>query len=506
MNLIPASYEERTRLRGLIAEFAEGKNLVPPVALHVLEELADEFAGKYGVDESVRNWLMVEIHNCVWMPTVAAIPYDRRLLLLPKCLSNSKECEGEMDEMGLLCHRCGKCKIPTLEDRAEEVGALSMVAEGFTSVIELIENQVVDAVIGVSCLDSLEKAFPLLVNHAVPGVAVPLNVSGCHDTNVDVEYVMSMLPKHAEREIKLMNYDRIREVVNGWFETLRETEGNNGAEGSLRSDDARIIGMEWLTGEGKRWRPFLLVAVYQALTGNEEMPEDVRKAALAVECFHKASLVHDDIQDRDMVRYGKPTVNAVWGDAIAINVGDLLLGEGYRLLAACEHRELVSAIAEAHISLCQGQGTELAWTSKPEPLSLDFVLGVFKNKTVPAFEVALMLGLICADCFSGELKGVMKEYSEALGIAYQLNDDLSDYQEDNVIAHRPSAILALKNEHEDWSVEEVIEEVKRLSEVYHQKALNALGGVDNLELKRLLFVVTEKILTTPPNLSVKGEK
>lgn len=49
MKVIPASYEERTRLRGLIAEFAEGKNLVPPVALHVLEELADEFVGKYCV-------------------------------------------------------------------------------------------------------------------------------------------------------------------------------------------------------------------------------------------------------------------------------------------------------------------------------------------------------------------------------------------------------------------------------------------------------------------------
>lgn len=486
-SIVPDSLQERTRLRGLIADFAEGKNLVPPVALHVLEQLADEFAGKYGVDESVRNWLMVEIHNCVWMPTVVAIPYDRRLLLLPKCLSNSKECEGEIDEMGLLCHRCGKCKIPTLEDRAQELGVLSMVAEGFTSVIELIENQVVDAVIGVSCLDSLEKAFPLLVNHAVPGVAVPLNVSGCHDTEVDVEYVMSMVPKHVEKEIKLMNYDRIRDVVNGWFDDLRKSEVNSGG-------DARSIGMEWLCGEGKRWRPFLLVAVYQALTGNEEMPEEVKKAALAVECFHKASLVHDDIQDKDMVRYGKPTVNAVHGDAIAINVGDLLLGEGYRLLAACEHKELVSAVAEAHISLCLGQGAELGWSACSKALRLEFVLDVFRNKTVPAFEVALVLGLICADCGGSALRGVLKEYSEALGIAYQLNDDLSDYQEDNLIAHRPSAILALQNEHEDWSVDEVIEEVKRLSEEYHQKALNALGGVDNLELKRLLFVVTEKIL------------
>lgn len=494
------SLQERTRLRGLIVEFAEGKNLVPPVALHVLEQLADEFAGKYGVDESVRNWLMVEIHNCVWMPTVAAIPYDRRLLLLPKCLSNSKECEGEIDEMGLLCHRCGKCKIPTLEDRAEELGVLSMVAEGFTSVIELIENQVVDAVIGVSCLDSLEKAFPLLVNHAVPGVAVPLNVSGCHDTEVDVEYVMSMLPKHTYKETKLMNYEKIKEVVNGWFDDLRKNKGKDSDENALwknegdGGDDTVRIAMEWLTGEGKRWRPCLLTAVYQALTGKEDIPEEVKKAALAVESFHKASLVHDDIQDGDMVRYGKPTVNAVHGDAIAINIGDMLLGEGYKLLASCQHKELVAAIAEAHVNLCKGQGAELAWTANPVPLTLDFVLYVFKHKTVPAFEVALMMGLICADCGEGELKEVLKDYSEALGVAYQLKDDLDDYQEDNVIAHRPSAICALQNEHEDWEVEKVIEEVKNMLEEYHLRALNALGGVKNVELKRLLFQVTEKIL------------
>lgn len=487
-NIVPESLEERTRLRSLIKEFAEGKKLVPPVALHTLEALADEFVEVNALDRGLRNWLMVEIHNNVWMPTVAAIPYDRRLLLLPKCLSHSKECEGEIDELGLLCHNCGRCKIPTLQDRAEELGVLSMVAEGFTSVIELVENQVVDAVIGVSCLDSLEKAFPLLVRHAVPGIAVPLNISGCHDTEVDCFYVNKLLACHSDMEIKLMNYDRVREQVEQWFTSESLWEIWN-AEGEVQR-----IAFDWLAGEGKRWRPFLLAAVYQALTGETALPDEVRRAAVAVECFHKASLVHDDIQDGDAERYGKPTVNAVHGDAVAINIGDLLLGEGYRLLASCKHKELVSAIADAHISLCQGQGAELAWTAHPRKLSLDFVLDIFKKKTVPAFEVALVLGLICADCAGTKMCDVMRAYSEALGIAYQLNDDLTDYKEDNVIAHRPSAIRALQEENPEWTVEQIVEETQRLSEEYHQKALNELGFIDNLELKRLLFQVTEKIL------------
>ena len=63
------------------------------------------------------------------------------------------------------------------------------------------------------------------------------------------------------------------------------------------------------------------------------LPEDLRKVAVAVECFHKASLIHDDIEDNDALRYGEKTLHEEHGVAVALNVGDLLIGEGYRLLA-----------------------------------------------------------------------------------------------------------------------------------------------------------------------------
>ena len=81
------------------------------------------------------------------METVASIPYERRVLLLPKCLSNSAKCQAEIDELGLLCHRCSHCSIPDLQDKAESLGIMSIVAEGFTSVVGLIQNRVVDSVI-----------------------------------------------------------------------------------------------------------------------------------------------------------------------------------------------------------------------------------------------------------------------------------------------------------------------------------------------------------------------
>jgi len=212
---------------------------------------------------------------------------------------------------------------------------------------------------------------------------------------------------------------------------------------------------------------------------------------VAVECFHKASLIHDDVEDRDATRYGQPTINALYGDAFAINVGDALLGQGYRILAQSNNAELLRLIADAHVKLCCGQGEELIWDKSP--VTMDFVMNIFRNKTVPAFEVSLMLGLSCTGNYA-HLRPMLKNYSEALGIAYQLKDDLEDFVQDNELGCHPSAVLALSTEHPEWSQEEIKTELQRLTDLYHQQALDTLTELDELELKRLLYQVTEKIL------------
>lgn len=511
--IIPSSAEERTALRLEIGRYVDAQKLCPPLSEKQLEQQADAFIAQQGLPQEMRDWLMVEIHNQLWKDIVAAIPYDRRLLLLPKCLSKHGRCKGEYDEYGLLCHRCGSCLIPSLQDRADELDLLSMVAEGFTQVIELIENQVIDAVIGVSCLDSLEKAFPLLVSHAVPGLAIPLNDSGCRDTHVDEAYVRQLMEMEKEdTTVALMNHELIRERITQWFspDELKYIL-------SPVTDLTSRVSFDWMSGEGHRWRPYLVAAIYQSLTGDTVMTEDVHRAAVAVECFHKASLIHDDIQDGDNVRYGKPTVNAQYGDSWAINAGDFLLGEGYRILAQSRNPGLVRAIADAHIALCKGQGAELTWCANPHAIDLDFAMDIFVNKTVPAFEVSLLLGLMCTGNHV-HLRPMLQAYSQALGIAYQLKDDLDDFSEDHPVALRPSAVLALICEDADNSalveellhcrdmkqvlllpeykpvLDKVLQQVACLLDEYHQQALDALKDVDGLELKRLLFQVTEKIL------------
>ncbi|MCQ2196020.1 MAG: polyprenyl synthetase family protein [Bacteroidaceae bacterium] len=487
MTQIPRTLEERMLLRRALKDFVQSKHLCPPISLKHLEMLATEFVSQQEKGSQFFNWLMVEINNQLWLRTVAGIPYDRRLLMLPKCLSRHGECRAEFDEYGLLCHRCGKCFIPSLQDKAEALGSLSIVAEGFTQVIELIENHVVDAVIGVSCLDSLEKAFPLLVRHAVPGLAIVLNDSGCRDTHVDMDYVEELLSMIDDVKPVLLDHDALHQQVNRWFSKAELEQLMKPV-----TDATAHVCLEWMSGEGKRWRPYLLAAVWQSITGKSEMTEDVHRAAVAVECFHKASLIHDDIEDQDLTRYGQPTVNAIYGDAFAINAGDALLGEGYRILADSNNAELVRLIADAHLRLCKGQGMELLWCQHRTPITLNEVLDIFRHKTVPAFEVSLMLGLACTGNYV-HLRPLLRSYSEALGIAYQLKDDLEDFEADNELAHRPSAALALYNEHPDWDKAKVQEELKRLIGLYHQRALDSLAEMDQIELKRLLFQVINEL-------------
>ncbi|WP_165154409.1 polyprenyl synthetase family protein [Parabacteroides sp. ZJ-118] len=509
---IPASYAERDELRNRIQAFVGDLAIQPPLSLDDLSNFADQLIREHTLDTAVKGWVMVEIHNQVWKETIASIPYERRVLLLPKCLSNSVKCQAEIDELGLLCHRCAHCPIPDLQDKAESLGIMSIVAEGFTSVVGLIQNRVVDSVIGVSCLDSLEKAFPLLIGNAVPGLAIPLNRAGCKDTQVDYGYVIRMMSMRSDRKVELLDYDGLRADLGKWF-----SKENLASCFSPAKDQTSSVALDWMGGEGKRWRPYLLAATYLALTGETEAPADVQRAAIAVECFHKASLVHDDIQDNDKERYGKPTINALYGVSIAINVGDILLGEGYRLLSQCDARTLTAVAADAHIALCRGQGMELEWSVSPRSLTLDWVLEIFCNKTVPAFEVSLMLGLICAGDDEG-LRQVFHTYSRALGIAYQLLDDIEDFKDDCPVALRPSAILAVLCEQnpepafirsllecEDLKafldqlenkplLQTALERVGQMADSYHQAALAALREITNVELKRLLFRVTEQIL------------
>ena len=331
---IPQTLAEREHLRDLVLQYVDARrdSLVPPFVLDELRVQADTVVALGGVNPEYRDYLGILINNEVWAEHLATVPFDRRLLLLPKCLRVEDKCPAPFDEFGLLCKQCGLCTIQDLQEEAERLGYAVLVAEGSALVMALIQSGKIDAIVGVSCLSVLERAFPHMEAAAIPGVAIPLLQDDCKDTAVDIDWVWNVVHLTSDDRTRRLDLDGLRTEVETWFAPAALDALLGPAEG-----DADRIAREWLAADGKRWRPFLTACAYKALQEDPDqpLPESLKKAAVAVECFHKASLVHDDIEDADDRRYGRETLHIAHGVPVALNVGDLLLGDGYRLLAGC---------------------------------------------------------------------------------------------------------------------------------------------------------------------------
>jgi geranylgeranyl pyrophosphate synthase len=516
---IPQSRQTRDKLLEAIRVYVERERPVPPLTLQELRSHTDAVLEQAGMEPKYADFAAVLVNNEVWRETVAAIPCEKRLLLLPKCLRSVGGCPASFDELGLLCEHCGRCVIDDLKSQAERLGYAVLIAEGSPVVMSLIETGRIEGVVGVSCLSVLERVFPYMEAGAIPGIAIPLLQNGCANTSADLDWVWEAIYQTADDQAHRFNLDALHRQVNGWF----SYESLAAALAPQPSRTERIA-LDWMAKAGKRWRPFVAICAYQAFAADSApvREDDLRKVALAVECFHKASLIHDDIEDGDSVRYGERTLHAEYGVPIALNVGDLLLGEGYRLLAAvdvpaAQKVKLLDAAAQGHRSLCLGQGSELAWMREPKPLAVREVLDIFRMKTAPAFEVALRLGAILAGC-DEQIHEVLRSYSESLGIAYQIRDDLDDLhsarREELFAGQRPSILAALAHEKavgagphtcpDDGQPQEVaptesdlrtqVETAAwRLMEAYKAQAIGSLIALKNTNLKGLLRRVIGKM-------------
>jgi geranylgeranyl pyrophosphate synthase len=531
---IPQTLVERERLKAAARAYVAAQQPVPPMPAEDLRVHADRLLAAAGIAADYREYAAVLISNEMWRDALAGIPYERRLLLMPKCLRVESKCPAPFDEFGLLCKKCGLCSIQDLQEEAERLGYAVLVAEGSAIVMSIIETGKIEAIVGVSCLSVLERAFPHMEAAAIPGVAIPLLQDDCIDTAVDIDWVWDVIHLTSDDRTYRMDLEAVRREVDGWFlpdalETFL---------GAAQSDTERVA-RAWLARAGKRWRPFLTVCAWRALAADDSdapVPDGLRRAALAVECFHKASLVHDDIEDDDAMRYGMDALHTEHGVPVALNVGDLLIGEGYRLLtesgAPAEVTvAMLRAAAEGHRTLAVGQGAELWWTRHPKPLSSLEVLDIFRQKTAPAFEVALAVGTLYAGA-DEEMGSPLAKYSEAIGIAYQIRDDLQDLAggAGDICGGRPSLPLAVGLErgraHDEhaavlapaWRRQARSEEAREavlgslaalkvqercdaLLQGYKEEAIRSLSAIEHPSLKGLLRRVVGKIFN---DLEVKG--
>jgi geranylgeranyl diphosphate synthase type II len=528
---IPQTRGDRERVRAALREFVRVNKPVPPLSVASLREFAEQFVREQGLLPIYTDYVAVMLNSEIWRDSLAAVPFNRRLLLLPKCLRIEEHCPAPFDDFGLLCKQCGLCSIQDLQEEAERLGYAVLVAEGSALVMAIIETGKIEAIVGVSCLSVLEKAFPYMEAAAIPGVAIPLLQDDCKDVTVDLDWIWEVIHLTSNDRTYRLDLDSLRKEVQTWFE-IPELDRVMGPP----ANETDRLAREWLAQDGKRWRPFLAVCVWRALQDASDVvySDDLRKIAIAVECFHKASLVHDDIEDKDDLRYGVPTLHSTHGEAVALNVGDLLLGEGYRLIGECEAEPariaaMLRIAAAGHRTLCLGQGDELCWSRAPRPLTSNEVLSIFRRKTSPAFEVALQLGAILGG--DSNLAAVLTRFSNALGIAYQIRDDIEDlnaFNNSDKEAQRPTLPLALLFEktagspldrelvEKAWSLQcddaeradlrrlmddlGVPERCRILQETYKEEALRALAELKTPSLKGLLRRVVSKIFS----LELKG--
>ncbi len=530
---IPQTPLQRNHILEFVRNYVAEHQPVPPMPLEELKVHADRLVESLGCEPIYRDYIGILLNNEMWRETLATVPFERRLLLLPKCLRVENKCPAPFDEFGLLCKQCGLCSIQDLQTEAERLGYAVLVAEGSAIVMSLIQTGKIEAIVGVSCLSVLERAFPYMEAAAVPGVAVPLLQDDCIDTTVDLDWIWDYIHLTSDDETRRLDLGALRDEVDFWFTPLNLDAILGPAQG-----ETERIAREWLGRAGKRWRPFLTVSAYQAMraTPGAPLPDDIRKVAVAVECFHKASLIHDDIEDGDAERYGRKTMHEEHGTAVALNVGDLLIGEGYRLLASCsasaeQKAAMLRVAAEGQRELCRGQGAELCWARQPGPLSSLEVIDIFRKKTAPAFSVALHLGAIYAGLAAHEeVAEVLNAYSEALGIAYQIRDDLSDIgssgETNDIAGLRPSLLLASAFERaqgdakiklsDRWERKagssnteiealylelKVDERCRDLLERYKEEAIRSLRDLENASLKGLLRRVLGKIFN---DTEIKG--
>jgi octaprenyl-diphosphate synthase len=174
---------------------------------------------------------------------------------------------------------------------------------------------------------------------------------------------------------------------------------------------------------GKRIRPRLVLLFAQAL--GFEGPEQHELAA-TVEFIHTATLLHDDVVDESSLRRGRATSNAIFGNAASVLVGDFLYSRAFQMMVAVNRNRVLEVLADATNIIAEGEVLQLMNMHDPD-LTVDEYLRVIRFKTAKLFEASARLGAVLAGA-DDRLEDDCATYGRALGTAFQLVDDLLDYE------------------------------------------------------------------------------
>ncbi|MCX2861348.1 polyprenyl synthetase family protein [Paucibacter sp. PLA-PC-4] len=176
---------------------------------------------------------------------------------------------------------------------------------------------------------------------------------------------------------------------------------------------------------GKRMRPKLVLLFANALGFDKH--ERFEMAAV-VEFIHTATLLHDDVVDESSLRRGKQTANALFGNAASVLVGDFLYSRAFQMMVSVNRMRVLEVLAEATNVIAEGEVLQLMNMHDPD-IAVDRYLRVIRYKTAKLFEASARLGAVLAQS-TPEIEDACAGYGRALGTAFQLIDDVLDYEGD----------------------------------------------------------------------------
>ena len=176
---------------------------------------------------------------------------------------------------------------------------------------------------------------------------------------------------------------------------------------------------------GKRIRPLLVLMTAKAFANKEA---DAVKLATVIEFLHTATLLHDDVVDTSDMRRGNPTANAKWGNAPSVLVGDFLYSRSFEMLVELECLPVMQILAKATSVIAEGEVLQLTNVKNPDTTEQQY-MDVIHGKTAMLFEASTW-GMASLMNRSDEEREAMRIYGRELGLAFQLIDDVLDYDGD----------------------------------------------------------------------------
>jgi octaprenyl-diphosphate synthase len=174
---------------------------------------------------------------------------------------------------------------------------------------------------------------------------------------------------------------------------------------------------------GKRLRPLLVLLA--ANSCRYEGRQHIKLAAV-IEFLHTAMLLHDDVVDASDLRRGRKTVNAAWGNPASVLVGDFLHSRAFQMMVEMGDMQVMEILSRATNTIAEGEVQQLIHVRNPNLTETSYI-EVITRKTAKLFEAASHAGAVIAGATAGE-EGALRDYGLHIGRAFQLVDDVLDYQ------------------------------------------------------------------------------